>query len=273
MPVTTGSWVGVLTPAQVNQLLNALIEGAPFANSLTRAVTSSGRLAFPTVAPSGFAWLAELQEVPRLTLGDKAQVVLTKKVQGDLPVSSEMLADASVNIVNWVGTSLTDSLSRDMDLGLLGGTGGVQPEGIIDQAEAAAGATLIAAAGAGIAEIGEAGGVTDTIALSPTAYAAELVRSDDLGHLVHPDGLPDLLGLKIVQVPGLADPLLYDARRCYFVLGTDSAVTLHDDWEHDAKIVKVSARANVAVPVAHKSLRKLEIGGPARAAKSSATKA
>ena len=54
-----------------------------------------------------------------------------------------------------------------MDLGLLNGTGGVQPEGIIDQAEAVAGATLIAAVGAGIAEIGEAGGVTDTIALSP----------------------------------------------------------------------------------------------------------
>ena len=112
-----------------------------------------------------------------------------------------------------------------MDLGLLGGTGGLQPEGIIDQAESVEGATLIAAVGAGIAEIGEAGGISDTIALSPTAYAAELTAEDDQGRLVHPDGLPDLFGLRIVQVPGLADPLLYDSRRCYLVLGHDSAIT------------------------------------------------
>ena len=136
-----------------------------------------------------------------------------------------------------------------------------------------AGATLIAAVGAGIAEIGEAGGVTDTIVLSPTAYAAELIRHRRTGRLVHPDGLPDLLGLKIVQVPGLADPLLYDARRCYLVLGHDSAMTLHDDWEHDAKILNVSARVNVGVPVAHKSLRMLEIGGACSGSeKSSATR-
>ena len=98
-----------------------------------------------------------------------------------------------------------------MDLGLLGGTAGAQPEGIIAQAEAVSGPTLIAAAGAGIAAIGEAGGVSITIALSPTAYAAQLTSTDDQGRLMHPDGLPDLLGLNIVQVPGLADPLLYDS--------------------------------------------------------------
>lgn len=269
MPLTTTSFAGVLTPAQVHELLVALIEGAPFAASLTRATTSTGKLAFPTVAPSGFAWLQQLQAVPRLVLDDKALIVATKKVMGGLPVSSEMTADATVNVTAWINTALTDSLSRDMDLGLLNGTGGVQPEGIIDQAEAVTGPTLIAAAGAGIAAIGEAGGVSNTIALSPTAYAAELTSTDDQGRLMHPDGLPDLLGLSIVQVPGLADPLLYDARRCYLVLGHDSAVTLHDDWEHDATILNVSARVNVGVPVARKSIRVLEIGdgNGARAAK------
>ena len=266
--LVTGSFAGVLTPAQVHELLNALITGAPFAASLTRATTSTGKLAFPTVAPSGFAWLEQLQEVPRLVLDDKALIVATKKVMGGLPVSSEMTADATVNVTQWVNTALTDSLSRDMDLGLLGGTGGVQPEGIIDQAEAVTGPTLIAAAGAGIAAIGEAGGVSNTIALSPTAYAAELTSTDDQGRLMHPDGLPDLLGLNIVQVPGLADPLLYDSRRCYLVLGHDSNVTLHDDWAHDATILNVSARVNVGVPVAGKSLRKLEIE-PGRARTSS----
>ncbi len=272
--LVTGSFAGVLTPAQVHELLNALITGAPFAASLTRATTSTGKLAFPTVAPSGFAWLEQLQEVPRLVLDDKALIVATKKVMGGLPVSSEMTADATVNVTAWVNTALTDSLSRDMDLGLLGGAGGAEPEGIIDQAEAVSGPTLIAAAGAGIAAIGERGGQADTIALSPTAYVAELVAVDANGRLVHEDGLDTLAGLSIVQVPGLADPLVYDARRCYLVLGHDSNVTLHDDWAHDATILNVSARVNVGVPVAGKSLRKLEIepGGartssPARSGK------
>ena len=255
----TRSFAGTLTPPQVAALLNALIEGAPFAASLTRAETATGKMAFPTVAPSGYAWLEELEEVPRLVLNDKAMIVAVAKLIGALPVSAEMFSDSAVNITAWVGDALADSLSRDLDLGLLRGTGTPQPDGIIAQAAAVSGASLIAASGAGIAAIGEAGGIADTIALSPTAYAAELTRSDDLGHLVHPDGLPDLLGLSIVQVPGLDPPLLYDARRCFLVLGQDSTVTPHDDWQHDALVLLVKGRVNVGVPVAHKSIRKLEI--------------
>ena len=261
--LVTGSFAGVLTPAQVHEVLNALITGAPFAGSLTRANTSTGKLAFPTVAPSGYAWLAELEEVPRLVLDDKALIVAVKKVMGGLPISSEMRADATVNITNWVRDGLTDSLSRDLDQGLLLGGGAKEPEGVIAQAEAVAGATLIAAAGAAIAAIGEKGGSCNTICLSPTAYADELVSKDDNGRLMHPDGLPDLLGLTIVQSPGLADPLVYDAKRCYLVLGHDSNVTLHDDPQHDAILVNVSARVNAGIPVADKSIRKLEIE-PAR---------
>lgn len=271
--LVTGSFRGVLTPAQVHELLNALITGAPFAASLTRATTSTGKLAFPTVAPSGFAWLAELEEVPRLVLDDEALIVATKKVMGGLPISSEMMADATVNITAWVRTGITDSLSRDMDLGLLVGTGGKQPEGIVAQAAAVPGATLIDATGAAIAAIGEAGGVTDTICLSPTAYSAELISRDEQGRLMHPDGLPDLLGLRIIQSPGLATPLVYDSRRCYLVLGSESTVTLHDDPLHDAALVNVSARANVGVPVAAKSIRKLTVGAASASAGKTSGKA
>jgi HK97 family phage major capsid protein len=265
--LVTGSFAGVLTPAQVHEVLNALITGAPFAGSLTRANTSTGKMAFPTVAPTGYAWLEELEEVPRLVLDDKALIVAVKKVMGGLPVSSEMVSDATVNITNWVKTGVTDSLSRDLDLGLLRGTGGKQPEGIIAQAEAVEGPTLLAAVGAAIAAIGEAGGVPDTAARSPTAYAAELTATDTTGRPIHPDGLPNLAGLKIVQSPGLVEPLVYDAKRCYLVLGHDSNVTLHDDPQHDATLVNVSARVNVGVPVAGKSIRKLEVtGGSAQAA-------
>ena len=178
--------------------------------------------------------MRSLQEVPSLLLNDKALIVSVAKVAGLLPLSAEMQSDAAVNITTWVNGALADSLSRDLDLGLLRGTGKPQPNGIIAQADPVDGPTLIAAAGAAIAAIGEAGGTTNTIAMSPTVYAAELTRTDDLGHLVHPDGLPDLIGLGIVQVPGLDPPLVYDSGRCFLVLGQDCNVTIHDDPHHDA---------------------------------------
>jgi HK97 family phage major capsid protein len=257
--IHTGSWGGTLTPAQVWALINALVVGAPFAGSLTRATTATGKLAFPTVAPSGYSWLEELQEVPSLVLNDKALIVAVCKVAGLLPVSSEMRADAAVNITTWVTGALTDSLSRDLDLGLLNGSGRPEPDGIIDQADEVAGPTLIAAAGAAIAAIGEKGGSADTVALSPTDYAAELVSVDANGRLIHPDGLTELAGLSIVQVPGLDPPLVYDADRTFLVLGQDSTVTVHDDPHHDAALLLVKARANVGVPVKDKTIRKLEI--------------
>ena len=188
--IVTGSLGGTLTPAQIWALLNALVEGSPFASSLTRANTSTGKLAFPTVGPTGFAWLEELEEVPSVLLNDKALIVAVAKIAGLLPVSSEMQSDASVNITTWVTGALADSLSRDLDLGLLRGTGTPQPNGIIAQADPVEGPTLIAAAGAAIAAIGEAGGTTSTIAMSPTIYAAELTRTDDLGTWYTRTGCP-----------------------------------------------------------------------------------
>ena len=267
--IHTGSWSGTLTPAQVWALLNALVVGAPFAGSLTRAMTSTGKLAFPSVAPSGYAWLEELQEVPNVVLNDKALIVAVAKIAGLLPVSSEMRSDASVNITSWVGGALADSLSRDLDLGLLHGSGRPEPDGIIDQADEVTGPTLTAAAGAAIAAIGEAGGQADTIALSPTAYAAELTAVDSTGRPIHPDGLADLAGLRIVQVPGLDPSLAYDASRTFLVLGQDSNVTMHDDPHHDAMLLLVKARANAACPVKDKAIRKLAIAGPDAARTSS----
>ena len=88
--------------------------------------------------------------------------------------------------------------------------------------------------------------------LSPTAYAAELTATDETGRIDHANGLPGLVGLEIVPSPRLAEPMVYDEERCYLVLGHDSAVTLHDDFQHDAVQVNMFARVNVGVPVARK---------------------
>lgn len=261
------SWEGVLTPPQVWQLLNRLVAGSPFAGSLTRAETATGSIAFPSAAPTGFAWLAELEEVPPLVLDEQVSIVTVKKIAGHIPVSSEMLSDSAVNITDWVAGVLQDSLARDLDDGILRGSGTRQPDGIIAQADAVAAPTLTAAVGLAIAGIGEAGGAPDTLALSPTAYAAELTRSDSEGHLVHPDGLGDgFLGLQIVQVPGLEVPLCYDATRAYLVLGSDPQITVHDWWERDANVLLVKARANVGVPLKVRAIRKLEIEDEGRRA-------
>ena len=68
------------------------------------------------------------------------------------------------------------------------------------------GPTLIAAASAAIAAIGEAGGSANTIALSPTAYAAEMSAVDANGRLIHEAGLDRLLGLGVVKVPTVLTP-------------------------------------------------------------------
>ena len=200
--LVTGSFGGVLTPAQVWALLNALIEGAPFSASLTRAETATGSMAFPTVAPAGFAWLEQLQEVPELAPGDKALIVSVAKIAGLLPISAEMQSDAAVNITTWVGRRAGRHRCPAIWIWASWAAAAPRPR-LASSARptTVAGTTLTAATGTAIAEIGEAGGQANTIAMRPTAYAAELTREDDLGHLVHPDGCPTSSGCGSCRSP------------------------------------------------------------------------
>ena len=50
-------------------------------------------------------------------------------------------------------------------------------------------------------------------------------------------------------------------------------MTLHDDFTHDAFQVNVSARVNVGVPVALKSIRKLTVTEPDTASRTARGKA
>jgi hypothetical protein len=165
---------------------------------------------------------------------------------------------------------LRDSLSRDMDLGLLTGGAPPKPPGVLTTAAEAAGPDLLSAVAVARGEIGDNGGNANRIALSATMLAeADVLRTDD-GFLVYPAGFAAAAGLTPIVVPGLGtdfgEPLVYDASRCYLVARDDPQVDWSGDFrfDYDAMTIRVKARVTAAIPAPDKSIRKLVIGGSPR---------
>jgi HK97 family phage major capsid protein len=262
MPVTTGSFKGVAFPPDVQaQIINLLIGGAPFAASLTRQPTARSSIAWPTASPTGYAWLAELTPFPVVGLGDDAYVVAIAKIGGIVDLSNESVSDNSINITAGIATVLQDSLSRDLDLGLLNGAGPPAPVGVYGVAPTASGSGLLGATAAAIGAIGDAGGTATTLAISATMLAAENSKVGASGVLTYPAGFAAAVGLAPVTVPGLSQPLVYDKTRCYLAVRNDAMVEASRDWHFnlDATSIRVKARVAAAIPAPAKSIRKLVI--------------
>ena len=262
----TENWRGHVAPPQVrDQVINLLVGGAPFANSLTRDPTNRPSVAYPVASPTGFAWLAELQEFPKIDLADDAIVVAIKKLGGLIDLSNELVNDSSFNITAALRQLLSDGLSRDLDLGLLHGSGeDNQPVGVLGNAPAVSGADLLSAVSQAVGEIGDQGGTANTIAASAAAFAEANSTTATDGQLVFPSGFAPAVGLTPVTVPELATPLVYDNTRCYLVInGSDSEVAVSTDWRFnfDATSVRIKVRAAVAIPAPARSIRKLELAG------------
>lgn len=275
--LTTQDWGGRIAPPDVrNQIINLLVGGSPFANSLTRDPTSRPSVAYPTAQPSGLAWLAELEEFPRIDLADDAVVVGIKKLGGLVDLSNELVSDSSFNITAALQQLLGDGLSRDLDLGLLYGSGADnEPAGVVPNAPSVAGATLLTAVSQAIGEIGDAGGSANTIAASAAALADANATTATDGQLVYPNGFATAVGLNPVVVPELSTPLVYDNTRCYLVLnGNESEVAVSTDWRFsfDATSIRIKVRAAVAIPAPQRSIRKLEVGSEGRKAVPAPTK-
>ena len=89
-PVTTGSFQGVLHPADVARVLNLLVGGAPFCDAaLTRYPTNRHAVAFPTAKPDRPQWLKEMDPLPIVGLGDDADIVATCKLASIVLMSNE----------------------------------------------------------------------------------------------------------------------------------------------------------------------------------------
>ena len=101
------------------------------------------------------------------------------KIGGIIDLSNESFDDSSINMTVALGTLLRDSLSRDLDLGLIEGSGGdasaaSRAPGV---AALALGADLLAQAIAAKGSIGDAGLTPTTLAIKATALAAEGLAS------------------------------------------------------------------------------------------------
>src|SRR5262249_9300599 len=192
------------------QIINLLIENAPFANSLTRQPTNRAKVSWPTASPTGWAWLDELAAFPVIALGDAAYTTTICKIGGVGGISNEAVSASAITLSASLATVLRDSLSRDLDLGILTGSGTPpQPQGVTGIAATAVGADLPAQVTVAKGQIGDAGGTPTHLAVSATALATVDATKGTQGTLVYPDGFAAAVGLIPVVVPGLATPLLY----------------------------------------------------------------
>lgn len=267
--IGTGSFRGKPVPTHVvAEVVNLLITGAPLASSFTRQDTDRSAIAWPTASPTGFAWLRELQEFPVIDPGDDAYVVAVAKIGGIIDMSNETVSDNAINLTTALATLLQDSLSRDLDLGLLNGGGPPEPVGVLGVAPPVTGADLLAAVAAARGQISDAGGAPDTIAISGTALANADTDRDTAGQLVYPSGFAAAVGLNAVVVPELPTPLVFDSSRCFTVVRDDARVELSTDWhfQFDATSTRIKARVAAAIPDVNKAIRKLAGAGGASAA-------
>ena len=269
-PVTTGSFQGVLHPADVAQVLNLLVGGAPFCNAaLTPYPTTRHAVAFPTAKPDRPQWLKEMDPLPVVGLGDDADIVATCKLASIVLMSNESAADASVNLTQEFGELLRESASAELDRGVLYGSDDPEPRGLVAAALPAAGDDLGAAVTTAIGSIGDAGGVATHLAARPSVLADARNERDSTGQMIYPNGLGAALGLAEVGVPELAaaDILVVSRAKVWLVTRNDFQVDTSIDWafDRDALAVRIRGRFAVAAPDLPKGLRRLSVTGPGSA--------
>lgn len=266
----TGSFQGVLHPHDVAQILNLLVTGAPFANTLSQYPTSRSAVAFPTAKPDRPQWLSEFDPIPVVGLGDDADIVGVCKLASIVLMANEAVSDSSVNITAEFTQLLQDTASAELDRGVLYGAGAPEPAGAVAAALPAAGEDLGAAITAAIGSIGDAGGAATHLAARPSVLAAGRDMRDAAGVQLHPGGIGASYGLAEVGVPELraADILVLDQTRTWLIVRNDFQVDQSGDafFDRDAWALRLRGRFAVAAPDLPKALRRLEVADARRAA-------
>jgi hypothetical protein len=255
-----------LWPPDVTAIINLLVGGAPFSDTLTRYPTARSEVAFPTASPDKPAWTTEGTPLPVIGLHDAADIVAVCKLGEIVMLSNESVADTSVNLTQQIGNLLTDAASPELDRGLLYGAGAPEPVGVVANAPAVDGTDLAAALTGAIGQIGNAGGTATHLAAKPSVLANQRnVRATPGGQLLFPDGIGAAFGLAEAAVPSLADALVYDASRAYLIVRNDFEVAISREYafSSDSTAVRVRGRFAVGIPAINKTIRKVTVAGAA----------
>jgi HK97 family phage major capsid protein len=268
-PVTTASFQGVLAPPQIASMINLLVGGSPFANSLTRFPTANASVAFPVASPDKPAWTSEGAALPQIGLHDAAVIVAVKKLGEILQISNEAISDSAVNLTTLVGNLLKDAAGPELDRGLLYGAPGTtpaEPVGVVPNVTAADGTVLDAAITTAIGQIGDAGGSANTLAAKPSLLAKWRNLRDTQTRMLYPDGIGAAFGLAEVACTQLADTIVYDRTRLFLVIRlADFTVEISPDFyfNSDSQALRVKGRFAVGMPAPAKTCRKITVAGVA----------
>ena len=243
---------------------NAAVTGAPFARALTPLPTSRGGVAIPRANPTGFGWVGEGGLIPDVDVGDDSDVVAVAKIAGLVTMSSEFVDDNELPISDLLATTVADSMGPELDRGLLFGSGGTEPDGVMDVAPETFGgadyrADIIYAWG----ELVDAGANAETVVAftSASVIAYELARTTTDGVPIHADGAAAMVGpgIKMIGVPSLSagETLVADVSRLYLVLRSDFDVQMSDQakFTTDQIVMRVKGRFAVACPNPGKTIR------------------
>lgn len=253
-------------PEQTLQMVNAIVEGGQFANTLARQDTNMASVVFPVVDDADEPeWTSELAVIPTLGLHGDPLIVAPSRLSGIVMISRESADDGGLNLTAEVHRALQNKFSQVMDRDLLsgGGTGPV-PDGLIGQAAEVTGADLWASVVKAKAEIAASGGTATHVAAAPDILAAEEARTDADGRPLWPDGLATLAGLTAVPTAGATAPLVYDSTRTILVVRSDYEALISEEFtpafERYAVALRLSVRMAAAAPAPAMAMRRLQVG-------------
>ena len=261
-------WPGAFGPDFQQNVLSAVVGGAPFSRSLTPLPTQRSSIAFGVLDANDPAWIAELDQIPDLAKNQSSYEVGVSKLAGTILISQESADDSDFPITAQVTQTLQDTFSHKLDMDLVGAAGPAPvPNGILSVAAASDGADLELAAIAAKASIGQAGGTASHICLSP-AFIGELEAArDTLGRALYPDAAITFAGLTTVIGVAATQPIVYDRSRTWLVVRRDFVADMSSQtdsaWSHYAISLRVVGRFALAVPQPSKACRKLTVAGAA----------
>jgi hypothetical protein len=239
------------------QLVVEALSTDPLLGALTILPTARHAVSFPYADLSLADWVAELAQIPAMSIDDTAPVVAPAKLAGTFLLSSESLDDADFPVASFINSAINRSVVRKASHDVVYGVGGnaAAPVGFFSGLPAVPAATLRAGVIAAVSSIARNYGSATTVVVSPELWAAEADRREGLAVASSgPLTMFSDLGVETTMSASLApaDALVLDKTRAFLVLRRDIKIASSQfttaAFNADATQVRVIARLAGAVP-------------------------